>query len=84
MAPTRPEHIDSWPERPDPARRGAGQRRGPKEQTAAIVSSYQRTLKAYNAVDFNDLILLPVKLFQENRDIPEKWQTASATRWVDE
>jgi len=36
--------------------------RNPREQTAAIVYlHYQRTLKAYNAVDFDDLILLPVK-----------------------
>ncbi|MDP9031361.1 MAG: UvrD-helicase domain-containing protein, partial [Pseudomonadota bacterium] len=49
--------------------------RNPKEQTAAIVyTHYQRTLKAFNAVDFDDLILLPVKLFQEHADILEKWQ----------
>ena len=59
--------------------------RNPKEQTAAIVYlHYQRTLKAYNAVDFNDLILLPVKLFQENRDILEKWQNRIRYLLVDE
>ena len=67
--------IDSWKNDlilPDEALANA---RGPKEQTAAIVYlHYQRTLKAYNAVDFNDLILLPVKLFQEHADILEKWQ----------
>ena len=68
-------YIDSWKNDlilPDEALAGA---RNPKEQTAAIVYlHYQRTLKAYNAVDFNDLILLPVKLFQEHPDILEKWQ----------
>ncbi|MND32070.1 ATP-dependent DNA helicase Rep [compost metagenome] len=59
--------------------------RNPKEQTAAVVYlHYQRTLKAYNAVDFDDLILLPVKLFQENPDILEKWQHRVRYMLVDE
>ncbi|OEC47516.1 ATP-dependent DNA helicase Rep [Pseudomonas sp. 1D4] len=59
--------------------------RNPKEQTAAIVYlHYQRTLKAYNAVDFDDLILLPVKLFQDNPDILEKWQYRVRYMLVDE
>ncbi|WP_375740683.1 DNA helicase Rep [Pseudomonas boanensis] len=59
--------------------------RNPKEQTAAIVYlHYQRTLKAYNAVDFDDLILLPVKLFQDNPDILEKWQNRVRYMLVDE
>ncbi|GAC1031691.1 DNA helicase Rep [Pseudomonas sp. No.21] len=59
--------------------------RNPKEQTAAVVYlHYQRTLKAYNAVDFDDLILLPVKLFQENPDILEKWQQRVRYMLVDE
>ncbi|MDH4563018.1 MULTISPECIES: DNA helicase Rep [unclassified Pseudomonas] len=59
--------------------------RNPKEQTAAVVYlHYQRTLKAYNAVDFDDLILLPVKLFQDNPDILEKWQHRVRYMLVDE
>ncbi len=59
--------------------------RNPKEQTAAIVyMHYQRTLKAYNAVDFDDLILMPVKLFQEHADILEKWQNKVRYLLVDE
>ncbi len=59
--------------------------RNPKEQTAAIVyMHYQRTLKAYNAVDFDDLILLPVKLFQDHADILEKWQNKVRYLLVDE
>ncbi len=47
----------------------------PQEQTAASVyMHYQRTLKAYNAVDFDDLILIPVVLFRDNPDVLEKWQ----------
>ena len=59
--------------------------RNPKEQTAAIVyAHYQRTLKAFNAVDFDDLILLPVKLFEEHTDILEKWQNRVRYLLVDE
>ncbi|MFC0665999.1 DNA helicase Rep [Azotobacter chroococcum] len=59
--------------------------RTPKEQTAAVVYlHYQRTLKAYNAVDFDDLILLPVKLFQEHPDLLEKWQNRIRYLLVDE
>jgi len=78
-------YIDSWKNDlilPDEALANA---RNPKEQTAAIVYlHYQRTLKAYNAVDFNDLILLPVKLFQEHADILEKWQNRIRYLLVDE
>jgi len=59
--------------------------RNPREQTAAIVyAAYQRTLKAYNALDFDDLILLPVKLFQDHPDILEKWQNRVRYLLVDE
>ena len=77
--------IDSWKNDlilPEQALAGA---RNPKEQTAAIVYlHYQRTLRAYNAVDFNDLILLPVMLFQEHADILEKWQNRIRYLLVDE
>ena len=35
---------------------------------------YKRALKAYNALDFDDLILLPTILFEHSPDILEKWQ----------
>jgi ATP-dependent DNA helicase Rep len=59
--------------------------RNPREQTAAIVYlHYQRTLKAYNAVDFDDLILLPVKLFQEHPEVLQKWRNRVRYMLVDE
>ncbi|MCQ2031371.1 DNA helicase Rep [Stutzerimonas zhaodongensis] len=59
--------------------------RNPKEQTAAIVyTHYQRTLKAYNAVDFDDLIMQPVKLFQDHPDVLEKWRNKVRYMLVDE
>ncbi|MDM7857686.1 DNA helicase Rep [Thiopseudomonas acetoxidans] len=61
------------------------QARTPKEQTAAVVYiHYQRTLKAYNALDFDDLILQPVKLLQDNPDVLEKWRNRIRYMLVDE
>lgn len=45
---------------------------------------YEKTLRAYNAVDFDDLIALPVKLFQENRLALERWQNKIHYLLVDE
>ena len=45
---------------------------------------YQRALKAYNALDFDDLILLPTLLFEEHPDILEKWQNQVHYLLVDE
>ena len=59
--------------------------RTPKEQTAAVIYlHYQRTLKAYNAVDFDDLILLPVRLFQEHPEVLQKWRNRVRYLLVDE
>lgn len=61
------------------------QARNPKEQTAAVVYiHYQRTLKAYNAVDFDDLILQPVKLFQNHPEVLDKWRNRVRYMLVDE
>ncbi|MEY4592525.1 MAG: hypothetical protein RIR18_1420, partial [Pseudomonadota bacterium] len=46
--------------------------------------SYAATLQAYQAVDFDDLIMLPVKLFAEHADIREKWQNRLRYLLVDE
>ncbi|MGE5471695.1 MAG: UvrD-helicase domain-containing protein [Bacteroidota bacterium] len=46
--------------------------------------SYEATLKAYQAVDFDDLIGLPVVLFREHPEIAEKWQNRLRYLLVDE
>jgi ATP-dependent DNA helicase Rep len=45
---------------------------------------YKRALQAYNALDFDDLILLPTVLFEHNPDILEKWQNKVRYLLVDE
>ncbi len=46
--------------------------------------TYEATLKAYQAVDFDDLIGLPVVLFQEHPEIADKWQNRLRYLLVDE
>ncbi len=52
--------------------------------TAKLYRSYQRQLKAYNAIDFDDLILLPLQLFKEQPEILKKWQNKLRYLLVDE
>ena len=55
------------------------------EQARAVMFDlYQKQLKAYNAIDFDDLIALPVKLFKENPEILQKWQNKVRYLLVDE
>lgn len=51
---------------------------------ALLYERYQRSLKAYNAVDFDDLISLPVKLFEENSDALSRWHQRIRYLLVDE
>ena len=51
---------------------------------AQLYDSYTRSLKAYNAVDFDDLILLPVLLLQQHPELLEKWQNRLRYLLVDE
>jgi ATP-dependent DNA helicase Rep len=43
-------------------------------QAGRIYRSYLATLQAYQAVDFDDLIRLPVELFRNNEQIRDRWQ----------
>jgi len=51
---------------------------------AKLYEAYQRHLKAYNAVDFDDLIMLPALLFQTNAEVLQKWQRHIRYLLVDE
>lgn len=57
----------------------------PEVYAAAILyKHYKRSLKSYNAVDFDDLIGLPVEIFQNHPTILEKWQNKIRYLLVDE
>ena len=51
---------------------------------ALIYKEYARCLHAYNAVDFDDLILMPVLLFEKHHDVLQKWQHRIRYLLVDE
>ncbi|MCW8906590.1 MAG: UvrD-helicase domain-containing protein, partial [Sedimenticola sp.] len=54
------------------------------QRTALLYAHYQRSLRAFNAVDFDDLILLPVRLFRESPETLEQWQNRIRHLLVDE
>lgn len=51
---------------------------------ARLYAAYQQTLRSYNAVDFDDLILLPLQLLKSDPKIAEKWQNKIQYLLVDE
>ncbi|WP_392538273.1 UvrD-helicase domain-containing protein [Legionella sp. 227] len=54
------------------------------EEAALLYPRYQQALKAYNAVDFDDLIRLPVSLLTEHPSVAEYWQNKIRHLLVDE
>jgi ATP-dependent DNA helicase Rep len=58
---------------------------GPEDILASrAYKAYNDLLKAYNAVDFDDLIWTPVRLFEEHPDVLERWQNRIRYLLVDE
>lgn len=53
-------------------------------QFAHLYQLYERNLRAYNAVDFDDLIVMPTRLLQENAEVRDKWQNRVRYLLVDE
>ncbi|HHM04406.1 MAG TPA: DNA helicase Rep [Gammaproteobacteria bacterium] len=51
---------------------------------ATLYAGYQRHLRAYNAVDFDDLIALPVQLLRDDVALRERWQNRLRYLLVDE
>lgn len=51
---------------------------------AIIYKRYEETLRAINAVDFDDLIYLPVRMFLEHEAVLEKWRQRVRYLLVDE
>lgn len=55
------------------------------EQTwARVYERYNQALRAYNAVDFDDLIRLPTELFETKPEVLERWQNRIRYLLVDE
>lgn len=51
---------------------------------ALVMARYQERLTAYQSVDFDDLIALPLKLLREFPEVREKWQKKLGHVLVDE
>jgi len=52
--------------------------------TARVYPRYQKELKAFNAVDFDDLLMLAVRLLEEHADLREHYQQRFRYQMVDE
>jgi ATP-dependent DNA helicase Rep len=55
-----------------------------EQQLATLYARYQRQMSAYNALDFDDLILLPTLLLKTNAAVREHWQKRIQYLLVDE
>ncbi len=67
---------------PEHARKVA---KGEQEQLFAFLyQRYAQHMKAYNALDFDDLILIPTLLLRHNAEVRERWQKRIQYLLVDE
>lgn len=55
-----------------------------EQKVADIYSRYQQKLQLNNALDFDDLLMLSIRLLQENREVREKYQDRFDYLLVDE
>ncbi|MFC6841088.1 UvrD-helicase domain-containing protein [Xanthomonas theicola] len=55
-----------------------------EREAASLYARYQARLSTFNAVDFDDLIRLPVQLLEENADIVTAWRERIGYLLVDE
>ena len=55
-----------------------------QRRIALLYARYQETLRAYQSVDFDDLIRLPVELFKANAEAHHRWQQRFRYLLVDE
>ncbi|MGO1298581.1 MAG: DNA helicase Rep [Vibrio sp.] len=77
--------ISNWKNDMLTPEQAKAQAQGEQQQLFAFCyEMYQAQMQAYNALDFDDLILMPVKLLRSNADVRLKWQTRIRYLLVDE
>ncbi|MFD1217649.1 DNA helicase Rep [Microbulbifer celer] len=77
--------ISNWKNDMLTPRQALEQAQSAGEQAIAVAyGRYCDALKAYNAVDFDDLILIPVQLFQSDPDLLARWRKKIRYLLVDE
>ncbi len=68
----------------DPDRAAAGAADDQEHQVARAYRDYAATLSAYQSVDFDDLIGLPVRLLREHAEVAQAWREKLRYLLVDE
>ncbi|WP_193163788.1 DNA helicase Rep [Microbulbifer hainanensis] len=77
--------ISNWKNDMLTPRQALEQAQSPGEQAIAVAyGRYCDALKAYNSVDFDDLILLPVQLFEQDLELLQRWRKKIRYLLVDE
>lgn len=77
--------ISAWKSaQRDPGAALAGAQDAEEQRMARVYAHYERNLRAYNAVDFDDLILKPVQLFRQQPDVLRRWREKLRYLLVDE
>ncbi|WP_101046625.1 ATP-dependent helicase [Macromonas nakdongensis] len=77
--------ISGWKSAGLNAEQALAQARDENERVAALVmAKYQERLAAYQSVDFDDLISLPLKLLAQHDAVRDKWQKKLGHVLVDE
>ncbi|MFZ2736849.1 MAG: UvrD-helicase domain-containing protein [Burkholderiaceae bacterium] len=77
--------ISAWKNQGLNAEQALAQARDDNESvTARIMGRYEERLSAYQSVDFDDLIGLPLKLLQGHVEVRSKWQALMGHVLVDE
>lgn len=85
LANTIAQRISSWKNDRVLPEEALASATGPADTLCAqAYLRYKRALKAYNALDFDDLIMLPTVLFEHHPAILEKWQNQIHYLLVDE
>ncbi|WP_237060262.1 DNA helicase Rep [Microbulbifer sediminum] len=77
--------ISNWKNDMLTPRQAVEQAQSPGEQAIAVAyGRYCDALRAYNSVDFDDLILLPVQLFDSDPELLQRWRRKIRYLLVDE
>ncbi|MDD2918994.1 UvrD-helicase domain-containing protein [Rhodoferax sp.] len=77
--------ISLWKNQGLNAAAAAAQASSDSERTVArVMAHYEERLTAYQSVDFDDLISLPLKLLQNHESVRQKWQAQVVHILVDE
>ncbi len=77
--------ISNWKNDMLTPEQAKAQAKGEQQQLFAFCfDMYQKQMKAYNALDFDDLILMPVLLLRNYEEVRQRWQSRIRYLLVDE